>query len=129
MAWTRWRKNKFGREKVSHSGMRFDSKLEAAVYDILKLMERAGEIKDLRHHPGTTFLTRARVQSRPDFSYTNPATGETEYAEAKGFETPEYRIKLRLWRFYGPGKIHIWKGSHSKPFLHETVTPKGDDDV
>lgn len=42
--------NKFGAVKVDTSEGRFDSKLEKRVWDMLKLRQAAGEIKELRHH-------------------------------------------------------------------------------
>ena len=39
---------KYGNTRVSVDGMPFDSKREAARWQELRLMERAGEISDLR---------------------------------------------------------------------------------
>lgn len=60
---------KYGGTKIDHAGFRFDSKLEAALFDNLSLRERAGEIKELKHHPGTVFLSTARIQYRTDFNF------------------------------------------------------------
>ena len=122
MTWIR--RNKFKNQKTQWAGHWHDSKAEAALHTLLSLRERGGEIRDLAHHPGTVFLTDARVQYRPDFRWTNAATGETEYGEFKGFETPEWRIKRRLWSVYGPGKLYIWRGSVSRLTLDEVITPK-----
>lgn len=118
------KKEKYGRKKVDHAGYRFDSKLEAALFDHLKLRERAGEIKDIQAQD-TIYLTAARIMYKPDFKYRNLATGEDEWAEAKGFETTDYRIKRRLWIHYGPGKLHVFNGSHAHLRLKETIIPKG----
>lgn len=116
-------KEKYGREKVSHAGYSFDSKLEAALFDQLKLRERAGEISEIQAQD-TIYLTAARIMYKPDFKYLNNATGEHEWAESKGFETTDYRIKRRLWMKYGPGVLHVYKGSASRIHLHETLNPR-----
>lgn len=42
------KKNKYGNSKVIIDGIKFDSELEGKRYKQLKLLERAGEIKDLQ---------------------------------------------------------------------------------
>jgi hypothetical protein len=124
MMWRRKKGEKYGRKKVEHHGYRFDSQLERALFDQLKLRERAGEIKDLQAQD-TVYLTDARIMMKPDFAYTDCATGAREWAEAKGFETTDYRIKRRLWKFYGPGPLHVYGGSASRLVFKETILPKG----
>lgn len=109
-----WGRTKYKSVKVNHAGQRFDSKLEASVFDILSLLERAGHISELHHHPGTIFLTDARIQYRPDFTFFDK-DGTRAWAEAKGFPTPMYQIKKKLWKFYGPGKLYIYTGSYKYP--------------
>lgn len=117
-------KHKYGATRVSHAGYSFASKLEASVFQMLTLMERAGEIADIQVQD-TVYLTDARIQFIPDFKYKNLKTGEYEWAEAKGFERPEWKIKRKLWMYYGFGPLHIWKGTWIKPVLIETITPRG----
>ena len=47
----RRRRSKYGAIRVEYDGHKFDSKLEAARYKQLKLMEAAGELKDLARQP------------------------------------------------------------------------------
>ena len=101
----------------------FASKLEKAVYETLRIMEACKEIKNIRTQT-QVHLSDAKILYKPDFEYENCKTGETEWAEAKGVETAEWRIKRRLWIHYGPGKLNVWKGSYSKPYLHETIEVK-----
>lgn len=119
------RKNKFNRTKVKKLGYTFDSKLESAVHDILLLRERAGEIKEIKQQVNV-HLTLAKILYKPDFSYVDCATGETVYVEAKGFPGPIFNLKKRLWKFYGDGKLEIWKGTYQKPYLDEIVIPQHD---
>lgn len=123
-SFNRYPQKKYGNKKVETHGHWFDSKLEAAVFQVLKLLEASGEIAALRHHPGTVFLSEARIQYRPDFTFTRASTGKQEWAEAKGFETQRWPTQKKMWKFFGPGPLHIYKGSHVNPKLVETITPK-----
>jgi hypothetical protein len=125
MGWGMRGKGKYGNKKVEGvPGIWFDSKAEAALYHRLALQQRCGEIHALKCQPGTIFLGPARTQYRPDFSFIKKDGEEVEWAEFKGFETPAWRIKLKLWRSVGPGKLHVYKGSASSMKLVETVIPK-----
>lgn len=125
MGYGGWRrnKNKFGAKRTERAGYSFASRLEATVFDMLKNREKAGEIKDLKCQV-QVYLTEARIIMKPDFSYENCSTGEIEYCEAKGAETDVWRLKRRLWLFYGPGLMHVWKGHYAHIFLDETLRPK-----
>ena len=114
------RRGKFGNKKVSMDGFSFGSKLEAAVFSIIKNREASGELKFLQVQDHV-YLTDARILYIPDFKCEDAKTGDHFWVEAKGFETPEWRIKRRLWEHYGPGKLEIWKGTAARPFLDETI--------
>lgn len=115
-------RNKYGAKRVKYDNQSFASKLEASVYTLLKARENAGEIVDIRAQV-TVHLTNARIQYIVDFAFLDIRTGIVTYCEAKGMETPSWRIKRKLWKFYGPGPLEIYKGTHLRPFLHETITP------
>lgn len=102
--------------------MSFASELEAALYDLLMLRERAGEFRDLRCQP-QVYLTDARIVMKPDFIAYDEEQRPL-YFEAKGFETDIWRLKRRLWEYYGPGPLEVWKGSAKRPRLVEIITPK-----
>jgi len=108
------------RRDEKHGLLTFDSMLEAAVFDVLRLEETLGEI-ELTSFQKTIYLTDARIQYRPDFEYKDLKNGLLTYVEAKGFETPSWRIKRKLWISYGPGKLIIYKGSHLRPKVHEIL--------
>lgn len=117
--WSPWaRKNKFGNHRVSVDGQSFASKGEAAFYLKLKALEKAGAITNLRCQVAV-HLTLARIKYIVDFAYDE--NGETIYAEWKGMETPEFLLKKRLWKFYGPGKLVI----HYPRKDSEIVTSQG----
>lgn len=110
-------------ENPAIPGMWFDSKLERGLWYQLAMFERGGAIRGLKHHPGTVFLSEARIQYRPDFSFTNCKTGLKEFAEAKGFEQQKWASVKKLWRVYGAGVLYIYKGSEKYLKLTETITP------
>jgi len=117
------RKTKFGNKKTVQHGKTFSSKLEAALYDYLLLLEQRGEISDIRCQPNV-YLTDARILFIPDFVATETSTGADVYFEAKGFTTAVYQIKRRLWKVYGLGTLHVFKGSASRLVAFETIVPK-----
>ena len=126
--YNRRRGMKFGSKRVEADGHSFASKLESAVYTVLKARENAKEIKILQVQDHV-YLTRARICYIPDFKCLDISSGKEFHVEAKGFQTPEWSIKKRLWKCYGPGNLEIWRGNHMRPFLDEVITPeRGDDD-
>lgn len=114
-------------KKTKHAGYSFASKLEANTFDLLKLRERAGEIRGIQVQD-TIKLSAAGIIYKPDFHYYNVMEGCDEWAEAKGLETAEWRIKRKLWQFYGPGPLLIYMAPSrwsTVPVLKETIIPKG----
>lgn len=118
--------HKYKAQKVQYDHHSFSSKLEAAVYQWLKLREKNGEITDIKCQE-TIYLSLADIIYKPDFSYVDLKTGKKIYSESKGFETSDWRLKRRLWMAYGPAPLEIYKGSHTRFILHETLMPRGND--
>jgi hypothetical protein len=92
-------RRKYGNHIVRVDGIRFDSKREANYYKYLKHQREKGEIKYfLRqvpiHLPGGTKLV-------VDFMVMG-ADGAVEYIDAKGRETPVFRLKHREVRHHYP---------------------------
>lgn len=121
-------RRKYGNSKTEYAGHWFDSKLEQALFTLLSLEERAGRISSLSHQPGTVFLSAARIQYRPDFRFINLETGLVEYAESKGFPNDKWPLKKKLWKFYGPGILHIYQGTATNLRLVETIIPTKEKD-
>ena len=114
-------RNKYGNEKTKIDGIVFDSKKEANRYRELKLLEKAGEISDLRrqvkfelipaqYETKDEWVSPTRVRQRvvcaekavtyyADFVYRDVRTEETVVEDAKGVKTEAYKIKkkLMLW--------------------------------
>jgi dsDNA-binding SOS-regulon protein len=112
---------KYKAVRITHSGHSFASKLEAALFDELTLMEKGGLITEIKCQPHV-FLTEARIEMIPDFLATDQ-NGVINYYEAKGYETDVWRIKRRLWKCYGPGTLHVYKGTAKKLRLYESIVP------
>ena len=109
-------RNKFNAIRASGMG----SKLEQSVHQILLLREKSGEIKDIRKQDCVDL--GFKIRWKVDFSFTDCKTRKRVYCEAKGFETRDYRMYLKLWAGgQGPGKLEIWKGSYQRPFLFKIV--------
>lgn len=106
------------------AGHRFDSGFEADVFSYLKMLERQGEVSNIERQV-EVHLTKAKILYKPDFRIRDLVTGEVVYIEAKGFETPEWRIKRRLWMHYGPGKLRIYGRGGRYPWLKEEIIPFG----
>ena len=96
------RTNKFSARKTVFDGIRFDSKKEAERWAELRLLERAGEIADLRRQVPLELegrdgplLTRTgrRMRLTVDFAYTDLRTGLTVYEDAKGMPTRDYEVR------------------------------------
>lgn len=113
-------RQKYGAARVSLAGYSFASKLEAAVFQIYKAMESAGEISDLKIQQRVYLLRDPDIYYIADFSFVRD--GVLVFAEAKGMETPEWKLKKKLWIHFVPHNLEIWRGSYSRPRLDEIIT-------
>lgn len=117
-------RNKFG--AVASGG--FPSKLEEAVYHLLRVREGAREIKDIKRQQSVVLQggpRETRITYRVDFSYYEIATKQTVWVEAKGFQNDVWKMKIKLWRIHGPGRLEIYGGHHKRPGLKEVIEPTG----
>ena len=99
--------NKYGNKKVVVDGHPFDSKREARRYKELKLLERAGKIKDLELQPKFELIPTIRTDTETlyavsyyaDFRYVECDSGRVivEDVKSKGTITQVYKIKKRLF--------------------------------
>lgn len=113
--------NKYRSTKTELDGRSFASKLEASVYTMLKGI--GYEILQCQDH---VYLTKARILYIADFKVKNILTGIIKHAEAKGYETSDWRIKRKLWQYYGPNNLLIFKGIHTRPYLDEELVVKSE---
>lgn len=120
--------NKYGATKTADG---FPSKLERSVYFKLQERERLGLIKDIKRQQTVVLQPGGRdrrIALKVDFSFIDER-GELAYAEAKGFETKDYRVKLKLWRANPPATLEIWKGHYLNPKLTERITKQEERNV
>lgn len=102
--------SKYNSKKTVVDGQTFDSKKEANRYKELRLLEKAGVIKDLwtqvkfklipaQRDEATGKVIERECSYKADFVYEED--GKTVVEDAKGFRTKEYVIKrkLMLWRY------------------------------
>ena len=103
--------NKYGNKKVKVDGHTFDSMREANRYRELKLMERAGAIKDLELQPKFELIPTIRTERETlykvsyyaDFRYIDTKTGGVVVEDVKGYKTKEYVLKKKML-------LHKYKG-------------------
>jgi hypothetical protein len=101
--------SKYHARKTTIDGITFASRLEAARYTELKILERAGEISNLRlqvpyellpSEPGPDGKKLRPMKYIADFVYTDKYGSEI-VEDRKGFRTPEYKMKKRLmWHIH-----------------------------
>ena len=101
----RWMKeSKYHNKKITVDGITFDSQREAARWQELRLMERAGEITGLVRQVKIELIPKTKLYRAcyyiPDFAYFDKRAGKTVYEDSKGMKTKEYLLKRKLlyWR-------------------------------
>jgi hypothetical protein len=97
------RRSKYGAKRTLVRGTWFASKREAAVFQDLLYRQAAKEIETIVLQPRFDLTVNGvKVCSYVgDFLVTKPG-GEVEILDAKGFKTPAYRLKAKLFHaLYG----------------------------
>lgn len=101
--------SKFKNEKTTEGDDTYDSKAEARRGRELRLMEQAGDISALELQPvyvlqegfrDSTGTWHHPITYRADFQYRDH--GRLVVEDVKGFRTPEFRIKEKLFRHRYP---------------------------
>lgn len=102
--------SKYSNKKVICDRYKFDSKKEANYYLELKMLQKAGLIKDLELQK--TFVlqpsfklngkTRRQITYKADFTYISTSDNIQHVIDVKGFKTEVYKIKKKLFEYkYG----------------------------
>jgi hypothetical protein len=102
----------------------FPSRLEAALYDQLLLKEKLGEIRNIKRQQSVVLQEGGkdqRIAWKVDFSAEEAPLWRVAYFEAKGVETLDYRLKLKLWRAKRPAPLEIWKGTYRNIRMVERI--------
>lgn len=91
--------SKYGAVKTEIDGIVFDSKHEASRYKELHLLERAGEITNLRLQVPFELIPKSKygmpIRYIADFVY-NDLNGSLIVEDAKGVKTLVYKLKRRI---------------------------------
>jgi hypothetical protein len=101
---------KYYNKKTIIDGIVFASKLEAKRYTELKLLEKQGIIKDLELQPSYDLIpsfkkdnkTYRKSTYKADFSYFDIENNKTIVEDTKGFKTPVYMLKKKLFEYNYP---------------------------
>lgn len=102
------KQNKYKNKKVIYNGIKFDSKKEMDYYIKLKMLEKAGKIKDLRLQVPFIVLETFRLNDKTykktkyiaDFVYSDEE-GKYHVVDTKGVRTDVYKLKKKLmaWKY------------------------------
>jgi len=93
---------KYGAQRTVVDGVTFDSKKEAARWAQLCLLQRAGQISDLKRQVVVPLVGRdgpllsrkgRQMRITVDFGYVDLKTGLQVYEDAKGMPTRDYEVR------------------------------------
>lgn len=81
-------------------GIKFASKREAFRYCELKLLQKAGEIRDLKLQPRYPLVVDGELVCTfvGDFDYIETKSGRLITEDSKGHRTPVFDLKFKLFR-------------------------------
>lgn len=102
--------SKYRSKKIIIDGITFDSKREGNRYVELKLLERAGKIKDLelqhKFELQPSFKKKGKtiraITYVADFVYFDLETMRIVVEDTKGFKTDVYMLKKKMFEFKYP---------------------------
>ena len=98
---------KYHNKKVKYDGYTFDSIREKNYYIKLKLLEKAGKIKELELQKEFELQpsyklnnkTSRKITYRTDFTYKTTEDDKLHVVDVKGFRTDVYRLKKKLFEY------------------------------
>ena len=98
---------KYHNKKVEYDGYTFDSIKEKNYYIKLKLLEKAGKIKELElqkeYELQPSFKlnnkTSRKITYRADFTYKTTEDDKLHVIDVKGFKTDVYKLKKKLFEY------------------------------
>ena len=102
------KQNKYKNKKVEYDGIKFDSQKEKSYYIKYKLMEKSGEIHDLKMQVPFTLIETFKLQDKTyrktiykaDFTFIDKE-GKYHVIDVKGIRTDVYKLKKKLmaWKY------------------------------
>lgn len=118
----RRRDSKYNAKRCTYDNHNFASQGERDCYHLLKLMERAGEIKDIECQVTTPLI--AGITHKTDFRVWDNRLSEHVWYEYKGFEDQRWRDIRKLWSYCGPGILRVIKGRGLRMAVSEEILPE-----
>lgn len=118
------RRNKYGvasKAARTCNGITYASKAEMLYHAHLRTMASGGLIREIETQPVVKFASD--IKYVPDFKVTL-FFGPVEWIDVKGVETPEFKLKCKLWKHEGPGDLKIVKLKGSR-FVTDRVIKGG----
>lgn len=111
-----WHRNKYGAKKMTVDGHTYDSQAEGKRGEILKLMQVAGEISDLRFQVVFPVMINDILVFKymADSCYTNKE-GEAIIEDVKGVYTTVYKLKKKCVEAYHGITISEYPPRKKKP--------------
>lgn len=101
-------RNKYGAKKTQVGDIKFDSKKEANRWMELQLLERAGEISDLKRQVKVELIgqyrpiyTRTGRKMKITFDFSYIEDGVLIYEDTKGMPTRDYEVRVAVARAMG----------------------------
>jgi hypothetical protein len=90
--------NKYRAKAVVRDGVRYDSKKEYDRHGVLKLLERVGEVSEVKHHVvfSLDVFDHHICNYESDFTYYDKGVYVVE--DVKGMRTEEYKLKKKLMK-------------------------------
>lgn len=98
-------RHKYGAQPTTVDGIKFDSKKEANRYGELKLLEKAGEIRNLKLQPRFNLVVGSRpvlyesgrqAYYKADFMYWDERKSIVTIEDVKGMDTPASKLKRAM---------------------------------
>ena len=98
---------KYHNKKAKYDGYTFDSIREKNYYIKLKLLEKAGKIKELELQKEYELQpsyklnnkTSRKITYRADFTYKTTEDNKMHVIDVKGYRTDVYRLKKKLFEY------------------------------
>lgn len=98
------KQSKYKSKRTEVDGIKFASQAEAEYYLELKFREKTGVIKLLELQPAVK-MTYSNIKYVADFLIEED--GRQVFIDVKGVMTPVFKLKLKLWRYYGKGLLRL----------------------
>ena len=95
-----WKTKKYGNKTIDSADGKFDSKLEYYRWQELKVLEKVGQIKDLKRQVKFVLIDKSKYGREmsyiADFTYMQSGNLVVEDTKSKATKTRVYTIKKRL---------------------------------